>query len=278
MGGLRSFIDNLIKIIINKKMIDGLLSLIIIVLFFSASLVLIKQIKNEFGSVSDLVFITILLAPILIFLILIGKFKEIQGPGGIVIKAAEVANEPIKALAIAKDKIATINTQNVDKGRLSDLSKALFKLTDEKPIIMTMILGENYDMSAVNIFVKELLVFPSFKFIVFLDYNKKFIAFTTPSTVYNLTSLSGLRDDVERNKGLEFIDSIRNTRVQELLNYPRIIKEALSMDSTNSDAMKLMAKHNLDAFIVINNNNKLEGVIEKSKIINETINVLYSGK
>lgn len=279
MGRLGSLKDKLFKTIINKKMLDVLLSLIVIILFFTASLEVIKQIKNEYGSVSDLIFITILLAPILIFLILIGKFKEIQGPGGIAIKAAEVANEPIKALTIANDKIATIDPQKVEKGRLSDLSKEVAKLTDEKPIIMTMVLGnEDYQMSSVNIFIKELLVFPSFKFVVFLDSNGKFVAFTTPSTIYNITSISGLRGDEERNIGSKFIDAIRFARVLELFNHPRVIKESLSMDSTNSDAMKLMAKYHLDAFIVINNENKLEGVIERSKIVNETINVLYSGK
>jgi CBS domain-containing protein len=116
---------------------------------------------------------------------------------------------------------------------------------------------------AVSKYMIYLSQFRNFKLVVFLDSQERFVAYMPSWAFKNLNTLPELGD--------EFLGIINNGRINDLYNYMEVEKETIFTKSTNIEALQLMTKVNLEALVVIDEDRKLKGVIEREQVISKLI-------
>lgn len=212
----------------------------------------------------DSVFVSILFMPALVYLIVSGKLKEFKGPGGLEAKFSETAKESVSTVS-EKIELSVQDTEIVKKDALYVLEQKRQDINESKPIIMTLTLGKSnyYKREAVLEYIETLSQFRNFKFIVFLDKESHFAAYISSWT------LKGLLKKVQL--GDEFINVINNGMLPDLLSFPGIIKETISTQTTNSEALKTMTKQNSEVLVVVDEKGFLCGVVEREQILSKML-------
>lgn len=205
-------------------------------------------------------FVSVLLAPILVYVITSGRLKEFKGPGGIEAKFAEAARESI---SITTEKISTEEMQIIAKEGVPALKRKRENLNESKPIVMTMTLGKTdyYEKQAVLEYIDLLSQFRHFKFTVFIDEGNRFVAYMPSWTLKELLRKPEL--------GKEFIDIVNNGNSQALCSFPGVVSKTISTQSTNAEALQEMLQQNLEALVVIDEDKHLKGVAEREQILSK---------
>ena len=128
---------------------------------------------------------------------------------------------------------------------------------------MIMELGKTnyYRREDVLAYLELLSRFRNFKFVVFVNSKRQFVAYMQSWAVKGLLSKPQLGD--------EFIYTINNGLTQDLFRYPGIVKETIHMKSTNTDALREMTRKNLEALVVTDENNQLGGVVEAQQVVEQ---------
>lgn len=54
---------------------------------------------------------------------------------------------------------------------------------------------------------------------------------------------------------------------RDLLAFPGIVTTTLRTDATNSDALRTMAENSLDAVLIVDDKQKIAGVVEREQLI-----------
>jgi signal-transduction protein with cAMP-binding, CBS, and nucleotidyltransferase domain len=208
----------------------------------------------------DAVFISLLLIPILMYVIISGKLEELKGPGGLEAKFARAANESIST-ASEKVELSTEEMQIVEKESVELLERKRQELNEAQPIVMIMELGKvnYYQRQATLSYLEMLSQFRNFKFVVFVDKSKRFVAYMPSWAVKGLLSKQQLGD--------EFIWGINQGRIQDLFRYPGVVRETIRTQSTNAEALREMTRQNLEALVVIDENSQLKGVVEREQVL-----------
>jgi hypothetical protein len=238
-----------------------LISLIFLFLGFGA----VWAIKFFVNVDKDSVFISILFMPALVYLIVSGKLIEFKGPGGLEAKFSETAKESVTMTTLSKEnELSVQDTQIIEKGQLS-LEKKIQEIDESKPIIMTLTLGKSdyCKREAVLEHIETLSKFRNFRFIVFLDKDNRFAAYIS------CWALKGLLKNVPL--GDEFINSIKNDKLTDLLHFSGIIQETISTQTTNSEALREMTKQSSEVLVVVNENRYLCGVVEREQILSKML-------
>ncbi|WP_108867515.1 CBS domain-containing protein [Aquimarina aquimarini] len=222
----------------------------------------LKKIGVE-GNVS---YATILLLPILVYVILADKITSFKA-GNIEATFKEVANQKISTGDDSIEQLSNDdNLEIIAKGPTSILSERVINLkkkTDGNKIILTlkMGIGGYYTREAVARYIKDLFMFTKFRFIVLLDSNQKVVAFISKE------KLSAILEN--KNLGREFIRIVNDGVTQELNIFPGIILNKI-MDSTrNIEALKEMDSNGLDELIVVDKKGRLKGVIQREDILSK---------
>jgi predicted transcriptional regulator len=65
----------------------------------------------------------------------------------------------------------------------------------------------------------------------------------------------------------EFIDSVNEGQIAQVLRYPGVVKKTISTKSTNADALREMLEQNIEALVVIDERRKLRGVVEREQVL-----------
>lgn len=218
--------------------------------------------KSVISIEGDMVFISLLLIPILVYVIISGKLEELKGPGGLEAKFVKAAAE---AISIASDEVkpSVEEMQVVLKENLSVLEKKRRELNEAQPIVMIMELGKGdyYRREVVLEYLEMLSQFRNFKFVVFVDNNNRFVAYMPSWALKGLLSKPQL--------GFEFIREINEGHKQELFRYPGIVRDTIRMQSTNAEALGEMTRQNLEALVVTDENNELKGVVEREQVLSK---------
>ena len=69
--------------------------------------------------------------------------------------------------------------------------------------------------------------------------------------------------------GYEFINTINDGFLWDLYRYPKIVKDTISAKTSSIEALQQMTKENPEALVVIDENHKLIGVIEREQVISK---------
>jgi hypothetical protein len=203
--------------------------------------------------------VSLLLLPLLVYVILSGRIQELKAPGGLEAKFSTIANQSI-SVASEKVKPETDELQSVLKESTVPLEQKVQELDDSKPILMLMELGSNsYGVEAAIKYIEVLSQFRNFKFVVFLDYRKRFVGFMSAWSVKTLLQKRGLGDD--------FINAVNRGLSADLMRYPGFETQAITTTWPNVNALQEMVRRNVDALLVINDKKQIEGVVEREQII-----------
>ena len=116
-------------------------AIVFAVLFLVLSFGVLWFAKGILEIEGDAVLISLLLTPLLVYLIISGKLEEFRGPGGLEAKFAKVASETISA-ASEEVKLSLEEMQVVLKESLSVLERKRQELSEAQPIVMIMELGK----------------------------------------------------------------------------------------------------------------------------------------
>jgi hypothetical protein len=240
--------------------------------FLVAGLLVVWLAKAVIKIEGDAIFISLLLLPFLVYMVLAGKLEEFKAPGGLEARFAKVAEESV---APADQSIAP-SVQDlaiVEKRGLDELHALRRRVDESKPTVMTMVLGGNhghdthtreyiYAPGAVAAYLDLLSQLRNFKLVLFLDERGNFVAYMPQWSLRAILARPQL--------GYEFIDVVNHGERDELLRYPGIIAKTISSASTNAEALRRMEEHNLEALIVVDDG-RPKGVVEREQILSRMI-------
>jgi hypothetical protein len=220
---------------------------------------------------SDVTYITVLLLPIIAYVILSGRLKELR-VGGLEAKFADAAEQQIEIDSETVGHSAQ-DLQILEKGFFSpfELQERLKKLDETKPIVFTLILEHQglqflYNRDSTLKYVEVLSQKPNYKFVVIQKYEnneKKFWAYI-PSRVF----LQILRVD---DLGNRLIDCINRGDTEGLSWFPGVVTRTLSTKASNLDALQEMTNKNMDALVITDESKRLAGVVEREQILSKLL-------
>jgi hypothetical protein len=245
---------------LNDKLIRGELSAIArTLIFLAAGLGVLWHAKTYLGFAGEGLFISILLLPLLVYVILSGRIQELKAPGGLEAKFRTLANESIspgsETIRPEPDEL-----QAVLKESPTALEQKVQELDDSKPILMLMQIGSNsYSTQTAMMYLNTLSKFRNFRFVAFLDHRKRLVGHMSAWSVRALLQKAQL--------GSEFIDAINRGLSAELMRYPGFETDTITKSWTNANALREMVRRNVDALLVVNEKKQLEGVVEREQII-----------
>lgn len=248
----------------NKKSIGEKGAIVISILFLLLGVFVVWLAKNIADIEGDAIYITLILIPILVYVIISGRLRELKGPGGLEARFSEAASQDIKP-SYETVEPSVEEMQILAKGGLRELQHKKFDIDESRPIVMTMILGKGgyYDWQAVTQYMNFLSQYSNFKFVVFLDGKNQFVAYMPSWAFIGLIKLPELAD--------EFIEIINDGCIKDLYRYPGVVKDTISTKSTNIVALQQMMIENLEALVVIDEERHLKGVLEREQVISKII-------
>jgi CBS-domain-containing membrane protein len=126
-----------------------------------------------------------------------------------------------------------------------------------------MTCSRSYELPACKHYVKTLLShYINFKFVVFLDEDERFIAYTTSKAILQL---------LESERGSGFVEAISNNKKTELLKCPGVVKERVLITETNLNALRKMVQKNLEAIVVIEDDGMVAGLVERGHLTSKLL-------
>jgi CBS domain len=219
--------------------------------------VLVQGVANVEG---DVVLVSLLVLPIVIYLLLSGRLQELRGPGGWEIKLAAVAGQPIDS---ASQEVRFEPVELIEKAAPAPLAD---DFPENKPIVMSLVQDHlRYDRQAVLTRLTQLAQFRSLRFLVVLDQNQRVLAYLPHR------SAARLLDDPDR--GGQFIDLVNagDSNAFTSTALPGLVTKTLRARSSNADALKIMEEHNLEALVVVDDNDRMLGVVERPQVLSKML-------
>jgi hypothetical protein len=242
------------------------LGIILLLLLWIVTLWFTRQLGSDpANTVGDVVLVSVLVMPILIYAIVSGSLKELRGLGGWGATFGSAITEPVS------DRLAHVRVAIDDEDRLVDSSGETHPLRDEtelgheehRPIFMKVTHGKrDYTLKALRDSVESYYRFRSFELVVFLTSDEQFVAYMPAWAAKQILN------DPERNE--VFVDAINGGRA-ELLSYPGVVGKAISTGATSVEALREMVDHNSHFLVVTDEKNQVAGVVEREQVIGRMI-------
>jgi CBS domain-containing protein len=216
--------------------------------------------KRAFPQIEGPVLVTLMLLPLVAYLIASGKLTEFKAPGGIEARFAATAKDTVRP---ASETIAYDDPQIVARegGVRKLLARKAREIDQSRPVVMTMTIGGKvqYTLEDVVRYLDVLSQLRSFKLVVFLDGDKRVVAYMEAWVLKELVEQSELAG--------EFIELVNSGQIESVIGYPGIAKKTISTTSTNIDALREMQEQNLEALVVVDEQRMLRGVVERERVV-----------
>ena len=253
-----------------KSLLNELRPLLLSILFLILGILILLAVKfwiNDQGArTGDAVLVALLVMPILVFTIISGRLQELKGPGGMEIRLNQIATAPVTG-TISHDPIPVDEAQFLtkDEGKLEEKLKGI---EEDQPIILKLTFGKihaetfRYSVADLRRYVKRLSSYRSFKLVALVDDKDGFVACMSPWTAESL---------LNRPEQAEKLTNAINDADKELLEYPGIVHQTVSTKSTNAEALRVMTDNNLEAVVVTDRKNRLNGIAERGQVLSEMV-------
>ncbi|XIA62098.1 hypothetical protein ACFIOY_20740 [Bradyrhizobium sp. TZ2] len=197
-----------------------------------------------------------MLLPLVAYFIASGKLTEFKAPGGIEARFAATAKDTVRP---ASETIAYDDPHRGAGGWRPEAAGA--EGTGNRPVaVMTMTIGGKvqYTLEDVVRYLDVLSQLRSFKLAVFLDGNKRVVAYMEAWVLKELVGQSELAG--------EFIELVNSGQIESVIGYPGIAKKTISTTSTNIDALREQ-EQNLEALVVVDEQRMLRGAVERERVV-----------
>jgi CBS domain-containing protein len=236
-------------------------SIVLSIAFLAFGLLTVWVSKTVLKLDSNAVFVSLLLLPIVVYVIVSGRLGELKAPGGLEAKFVTASGATVEGVAEtiepSEDDMVVI-----EKAGASALQSRLTNLDESRPIVLKLTLGRegNYDRRIWRDYMEALSQYRAFKFVLFLNSDGKFVAYA-PSWVI----LQILRMEL----GHELVEIINTGAIDRLRLYPGIVTQTISTTASNIEALKEMTIRNVEALVVIDDQRKVRGIVERDQIISK---------
>lgn len=250
--------DDLIMSSLSAKEVKGLL---VAILFLILGFLIIWVFKIMSISVGDAVFVSVLLIPVLVYMIVSGKLSEFKAPGGLEAKFVTVANRPVDELASQRVEFVKEDMISVPKDSLGELDRLERLANQSKRIILHILLGKkDYNQQDAAIYLERFLRYRNFNHVVFLDKKDRFVASVPPWAMLRI---------LQGEQGSRFIEIINRGEVIELLDFPGVMVETISTQATYIGALQAITNANLETILVVDDDKKVTGVIGREQVLSK---------
>ncbi len=241
------------------------ITLVVSMMFLILGLFALWIMKTWLNMQQDVVLVSILLIPILAYMMFSGRLQEIRGPGGLSATFIDMAHTPL----LDKDennaeRVEVGQVGIVEKEGMSDLQQMLQKVGNSTYIVLTVTLGkvDHYEETALLNYLKALSQYRNFIFLVILDQCDEVFAYLAGWRAMRILEM----DQQMRDPG--FVHAIKQGSKQDLLRYELIRMTARTTD-TNINVLKLMTELKISALIVTDKDHKLKGVVEREQVLSQ---------
>jgi hypothetical protein len=215
--------------------------------------------QRNFTQMRDPGLVALMLLPFVAYLIASGRMTEFKAPG-FGAKFVQTAKETVRP---ASETIAYDDPHIVARegGVRKLLARKAREIDQSRPVVMTMTIGGDiqYTLEEVRRYLDVLSQLRSFKLAVFLDRNKRVVAYMEAWVLKELIEQSELAG--------EFLELVNSGQIESVIGYPGIAKNIISTASTNIDALREMQEQNLEALVVVNEQGMLRGVVERERVV-----------
>lgn len=239
------------------------IAILVAILFLGLGFVAVWLSMEFLKLEGDAVLVSLLLLPIIVYLIFSGRLGELR-VGSLEAKFVNVARESVE-LAAETVEPSPDDMQIVEKMGRKELERQIERLDESKSIILTLTLGKEgyYNRDILLRYVEALLQYRTFRFVVILDREKKFVAYIPSWAMLQILRVEAL--------GYEFVSMINSGNVRELRQYRGVITRTISTKSTNADALREMTAQDLEALVVIDDDRRLKGVVEREQLLSKLL-------
>jgi hypothetical protein len=201
------------------------------------------------------------IVPALLYLALRGNLAELRGPGGWAATFIRVARARVSAAGETLD--VSDDVQIIQKESMAGLTDRVRTLRPDQPILMTITLGKTYTDADIQGYLQTLSSFPRFRLVVLLDGSGKFVGCMSP------VELGGLMRSTALSAG--FLQAVGRGDTREVFLYPGTLRHIVRTSATNADALSAMTANNLGAIAVIDEDQRLRGVVEREQLISKLV-------
>ena len=233
-------------------------------LLLTAGVLILWAAKGIAGIEGSAVLVALLVTPVISYALLSGRLRltELRA-AGIEAKFAEVAES---AVTPHSEPIRVEELVVVEKSDPAALRKVLDEYGDTSdPIVMTVPLdgGERYRLPALRKYLDTLSHLRTFKFVVFVDANGRFVAYAPHWLVKGFLERPGLAG--------EFVGTLNSGRVKSLRMYPGIVSDVITVAHTNAHALREMDRLNLEALVVVDEDRRVAGIVERDQVLGKML-------
>lgn len=248
----------------NKRSLNKeVTGIVVSILFLAVGFLAVWLTQSMISAAGDGVFVSLLLLPIIVYVIFTGRLSELKAPGGLEAKFAVVAQQP--AAEIAAERIAVVDEdmKAVSKSSPQELHRLEALLDDSKLIVLTLLLTRrHYVQRDAEVYLERFLRYRNFAFVAFLDKKDRLVAYVSAWAMYRI---------VKGKQGGRFIKLINNGNLLDLLEFPDVRTYTVSTSDSNLQALNKMMTHNMGAIPVVDEGRKLKGVVEREQILGKLI-------
>jgi hypothetical protein len=235
-------------------------SLVVFLLFLGVAIVLVG--RAYMAMQTEGLLVGMLFAPLVAYALLYGSLRELGG-FGLTAKFGEAAKESIKPdfghIEPAAGDLQTVGEKG--PGAIPQMI-AHYRLNEANPIVMLVKLGRgDYSRRETHSFVVGLSQYRSFKVVIFLDSAGKVFAYMPAWAARQV-----LNDPARGDPFLSIVNGDGN--YQALFDYRPVVRETIKRTDNNATALRKMANLNLDAIVVVDNDQHLVGVEDRERVIN----------
>ena len=209
---------------------------------------------NQFRFKLEPLQVFIALIPLIIWLIVSGKLKEIRGPGGIGLSMRDEVKKPVSPelteMALEVDPAIVKEKGGIDKLRN--------RIAQSPPTTLSFEVGKEnyYGQWAIEEYIRELEKHPDFRVILFTDADGKFKGCMKVSDYKTLLQTGNIVQKLESG---------------QILKDHRVIRNSVQITSTNKQALSEMDRVNVNMLPVVDHEGKFIGVVTQEEIVRKIL-------
>ena len=240
---------------------------IAIVIFF-ALLAIVQFLRLQFGERFEIRNSDILLAliPVAIWLVTSGQVKVLEF-GGFKIESA-FAQASAAQISPQVNSVSSLPVSNLDTGSKGAVSN-IPNLIERKVEALTFRVGHGgYYGPAIQDYFEQLIPYPFFKYIVINQPSGELFGITNAREFYSY--FDGQYSHYSINDFAEWLNSSNTEQLAAVPNLLRL-EDAVTQTTDRQDALAKMEDLNAESLPVVNENDMLIGVVDRSRLASSLI-------
>jgi hypothetical protein len=251
-----------------KPLIKSINAILGSILFLVLGFLILWIAKTKFNIQQDAILVSLILIPVLLYLILSGKLQEFSA-GGVSAKFNDAAQKQI----IKDENVEPLQIKTLMKGDMRFLEGYLAHLSSHTTeyTALAVILGHDYSHNYTNVglleYLEKMSRYPNFKFLIVFDQAEAVFAYVPVSRAIQILKA----ETAEENGRGPFTTAINEGRKTTLLHNYELIKPTVLSTDTNLKALEKMTEKKMDALIVTDKNRMLKGLVEREQLLSKLI-------